>query len=98
MICDHLVVGIPDKKTSEQLQMDLALTLEKAKKMIRGRRRPSGSKAKCWNRTRRIVEFTRRTRENNFRNASFIGRHQEDQESESMRWTSWWMGDKERRS
>ena len=35
MIRDHLVVGILDKKTSEQLQMDPALTLEKAKKMIR---------------------------------------------------------------
>ena len=35
MIRDRLVVGIRDKKTSEQLQMDSALTLEKAKKTVR---------------------------------------------------------------
>ena len=34
MIRDRLVVGIVDKKTSEQLQMDAALTLQRAKKTI----------------------------------------------------------------
>ena len=32
---DRLVVGILDKKTSQQLQMDPDLTVEKAKKTIR---------------------------------------------------------------
>ena len=35
MIRDRLVVGIVDKKTSQQMQMDPALTLEKAKKRVR---------------------------------------------------------------
>ena len=35
MIRDRLVVGIADKKTSEHLQMDPALDLEKAKKTVR---------------------------------------------------------------
>ena len=32
MICDRLVVGIRDQKTSQQLQMNPDLTLEAAKK------------------------------------------------------------------
>ena len=35
MIRDHLVVGIRDKCLSEKLQMDAALTLEKAKTTIK---------------------------------------------------------------
>ena len=35
MICDRLVVGIRDAALSQQLQLDAALTLEKAKKRIR---------------------------------------------------------------
>lgn len=35
LLRDRLVVGIADKKLSEQLQMDADLTLEKAKKIIR---------------------------------------------------------------
>ena len=35
MIRDRLVVGIRDKKVSQHLQLDSALTLEKAKKVIR---------------------------------------------------------------
>ena len=37
MIRDRLVVGIRDKSVSERLQMDAALTLEKAKTTIRQR-------------------------------------------------------------
>ena len=37
-IRDRLVVGIADKKTSEHLQMDPALDLEKAKKTVRQRK------------------------------------------------------------
>lgn len=35
MIRDRLVVGILDKKVSQQLQMNMDLTVEKAKKTIR---------------------------------------------------------------
>ena len=35
MIRDRLIVGIRDKSLSERLQMDAALTLEKAKTAIR---------------------------------------------------------------
>ncbi len=35
MICDRLVVGILNRKISQQLQMDAGLTVEKAKKTIR---------------------------------------------------------------
>ena len=35
MIRDRLVVGIRDHRLSERLQLDLELTLEKAKKAIR---------------------------------------------------------------
>ena len=35
MIRDHLIVGIPDLALSECLQIDLELTLEKAKTLVR---------------------------------------------------------------
>ncbi len=35
MISDRLVVGIRDKKVSQQLQLDADLTLERTKKTIR---------------------------------------------------------------
>ena len=37
MIRDRLVVGIRDSNLSERLQIDDALTLEKAKKLVRQR-------------------------------------------------------------
>ena len=35
MICNHIIVRIHDSKSSERLQLDAELTLEKAKKIIR---------------------------------------------------------------
>ncbi len=43
LIRDRLVVGILNQKTSQQLQMDPALTVEKAKKTIRQREAVRGS-------------------------------------------------------
>ena len=37
LICDKIVVGIRDTSLSERLQMDLELTLEKAKTVVRQR-------------------------------------------------------------
>ena len=37
LIRDHLVVGIKDMTLSERLQIDEALTLDKAKKLVRQR-------------------------------------------------------------
>ena len=37
MICDRLVIGIPDGQLSERLQMESDLTLQKAEKSVRQR-------------------------------------------------------------
>ena len=37
MICDRIVVGIQDTGLSERFQMDEALTLDKAKKLVQQR-------------------------------------------------------------
>ena len=54
MIRDRLVVGIVDMKISEQLQMDPALTLEKAKKTVR-QKEAVREQARCLSKTRRAA-------------------------------------------